>query len=46
MAKRTSALAGMRAIAEQFDTTSNTLVRANKHKVPSANDDELLILGK
>jgi tyrosyl-tRNA synthetase len=44
MAKRTSALAGMKAIAEQFDRTSSTVIRASKHKLPSADEDELLIL--
>jgi hypothetical protein len=44
MVKRSSALSGMKAIADQFDSTSDTLIRANRHKIPSSIEDELLII--
>lgn len=43
MAKRTSALSGMKVIS-QFDVTSDTLIRASKHKIPSSIEDEQLII--
>lgn len=44
MAKRTSALSGMKVITNKFDVTSNTLIRASRHKIPSSIEDEQLII--
>lgn len=44
MAKRTSALSGMKVITNQFDVTSDTLIRASRHKIPSSIEDEQLII--
>ena len=42
--KRSSAFFGLQCISEVYDHSSSTIIRANKHKVPSSLEDEKLIL--
>ena len=42
--KKSAALAGLGEVAENFDSTSGTMIRTKKHSAKSAREDELILI--